>query len=64
MNIGDKEIGRGNTSKIHLAVDAHGNPIDFIISDGATHDATVAPALVKRLELKETDYICADNGYY
>ena len=28
-----KSIG-GNSSKIHLAVDAHGNPIEFIISDG------------------------------
>ena len=53
----------GNTSKIHLAVDAHGNPIDFIISDGATHDVSIAPALIERLELKETKYICADKGY-
>lgn len=24
----------GNSTKIHLIVDAHGNPLDFIISDG------------------------------
>lgn len=32
-----KSIGR-NSSKIHLAVDSHGNPIQFLIEDGTTHD--------------------------
>ena len=32
----------GNSSKIHLIVDAHGNPIDFMITDGTTHDVKVA----------------------
>lgn len=30
-----KSIGR-NSSKIHLAIDADGNPIEVIISDGTT----------------------------
>jgi hypothetical protein len=33
----DECIGRavcGNSSKIHLIADSHGNPIDFILSEG------------------------------
>ena len=40
-----KSIG-SNSSKIHLAVDSDGNPIEFIISDGTTHDVKVTPTLV------------------
>ena len=29
-------------TKIHLAIDAHGNPITFILSDGTTHDVKIA----------------------
>ena len=57
-----KSIG-GNSSKIHLAVDALGNPIEFIISDGTTHDVKVAPKLVEKLDLTETEILCADKGY-
>ncbi|NNH27211.1 IS5 family transposase [Acinetobacter terrestris] len=57
-----KSIG-GNSSKIHLAVDANGNPIEFIIGDGTTHDVKVAPDLIDSLDLKETKILCADKGY-
>jgi hypothetical protein len=40
-----KSVG-GNSSKIHLIVDSHGNPIDFMITDGTTHDIKVAPDLI------------------
>lgn len=43
---GNRGIGKsvaGNTSKIHLAVDSSGNPIDFEISGGEVHDSKVAP---------------------
>ena len=40
----------GNTSKIHLLVDAHGNPLEFIISDGTTHDVKIAPYLINLVE--------------
>ena len=40
-----RSIG-GNSSKIHLAVDSNGKPIQFIIHDGTTHDVKVAPVLV------------------
>ncbi|ALV73337.1 transposase [Acinetobacter johnsonii XBB1] len=53
----------GNSSKIHLIVDAHGNPIDFMITDGTTHDVKVAPDLISTLDLKETKVVCADKGY-
>ena len=57
-----KSIG-GNSSKIHLAVDANGNPIEFIIGDGKTHDVKVAPHLIDALDLKDTEILCADKGY-
>ncbi|MFC6052871.1 transposase [Acinetobacter sp. Ac_877] len=57
-----KSIG-GNSSKIHLAVDANGNPIEFIIGDGTTHDVKVAPRLIDCLDLAETEILCADKGY-
>ena len=53
----------GRATKIHLAVDAHGNPISFIVSDGTTHDVKVAPDLVDNIDLSDTDIICADKGY-
>ena len=28
----------GRVTKIHLAVDAHGNPLTFILSEGTTHE--------------------------
>ncbi len=29
----------------HLAVDSNGNPIQFLIHDGTTHDVSVAPGI-------------------
>lgn len=46
-----------------MIVDAHGNPIDFMIADGTTHDVKVAPDLISTLDLKETKVVCADKGY-
>ena len=28
----------GNTSKIHMVTDSHGNPVDFEITSGNVHD--------------------------
>ncbi len=53
----------GRASKIHLAVDAHGNPITFILSDGTTHDVKVAPDLIDKVDLGDTEFLCADKGY-
>lgn len=53
----------GRATKIHLAVDAHGNPLTFILSDGTTHDVKVAPHLVDKIDLSNTEVLCADKGY-
>ncbi|MCO2887013.1 IS5-like element ISPa67 family transposase, partial [Pseudomonas aeruginosa] len=60
----DEAIGKsraGNTSKIHLAVDAHGLPIEFEITGGQINDCTQARALISKLPRAET--IVADKGY-
>lgn len=57
-----KSIG-GNSSKIHLAVDSNGNPIEFIISDGTSHDIKIAPDLVSKLDLNKSEILCADKSY-
>ncbi len=51
----------GNTSKIHMAVDACGLPIHFSVTGGEVHDCKEAPKLVA--ELPKGDYIVADRGY-
>lgn len=51
----------GNTTKIHMAVDAYGLPIDFEITGGEVHDCKVAPEFVAKLPA--ADYIIADKGY-
>ena len=53
----------GRATKIHLAVDAHGNPITFLVSDGTTHDVKVAPDLIENIDLSDTVIVCADKGY-
>ena len=57
-----KSIG-GNSSKIHMIVDACGNPYEFLITDGTTHDVKVAPELLSKVSLKTTEYVSADKGY-
>ena len=57
-----KSIG-GNSSKIHMIVDACGNPYEFLITDGTMHDVKVAPELLSKISLKATEYVSADKGY-
>ena len=60
----EKSIGKsvgGNTSKILMVVDSHGNPIDFEITEGQVHDITQATELVERTP--ESVYVIADKGY-
>ncbi len=60
----DEAIGKsraGNTSKIHLAVDAHGLPVEFEITGGQINDCTQAVTLIARLPAAEA--IVADKGY-
>lgn len=51
----------GNTTKLHLAVDSCGLPIEFELTGGETHDCTAAPKLIDKLVVSEV--IVADKGY-
>lgn len=60
----DQAIGKsvgGNTTKIHMAVDACGFPIEFEITGGEVHDCKVAPEFIGKLPTAA--YIIADKGY-
>jgi len=60
----DQAIGKsraGNTSKIHMAVDAFGLPVAFEITGGQTHDCKQAPVLIEKLSEGET--FVGDKGY-
>lgn len=60
----DEGIGKsvaGNTTKIHMAVDSYGLPIEFYITGGEVHDSKAAPMLIDMLPT--SDYIIADRGY-
>jgi transposase len=61
---GDEGIGKsvaGNTTKIHMAVDSYGLPIEFYITGGEVHDSKATPTLIDMLP--SSDYIIADRGY-
>ncbi len=60
----EQAIGKsvaGNTTKIHMAVEACGLPIDFEITGGEVHDAKKAPDLIEKLP--RADHTIADKGY-
>ena len=60
----DEAIGKsvaGNTTKIHMAADAYGLPIAFMITGGEVHDCKVAPEFIE--SLPRADYTIADKGY-
>ena len=74
MGLGDKcrvekrgaetqALGRsrgGISSKIHLATDAHGNPLRLILTGGERNDITQIEAL---LDGFKADHVLADRGY-
>jgi transposase len=60
----ERAIGKsrgGATTKIHIAADAHGNPIDFEITGGEVHDAKAASEIISKIEAAE--HIIGDKGY-
>jgi transposase len=60
----ESAIGRsvaGNSTKIHLAVDSFGFPIQFEITGGEVHDCKQAPEFFAALPA--SDYKIADRGY-
>lgn len=59
----DKTIGPsrgGNTTKVHMLGDAHGNPITFEITGGNIHDVTKGETLMSK---SNAENIIADKGY-
>ena len=60
----ERAIGQsrgGQTTKIHLATDANGLPIDFKITGGDVHDSQVAKQLIDIVG--EATYLIAGKGY-
>ena len=60
---GEQSLGRsrgGFSTKIHLATDALGNALRFILTGGERNDITQAEALVKDLCAAS---VIADKGY-
>lgn len=60
----ERAIGRsrgGPTTKLHVAADAHGNPIDFEVTGGEVHDAKVADRIIAKVGAAE--HFIADKGY-
>jgi transposase len=51
----------GPTTKIHIAADAHGNPIDFEITGGQVHDSKVAGEIINKVE--QASHFIADKAY-
>lgn len=50
----------GFSTKIHIAVDALGNPLRLLLTAGQCHDSPQAPRLVKDFEPR---VLIADKGY-
>lgn len=53
----------GNSSKIHLVVDACGNPVRVEITGGQVHDSQMANTLIKQTIKQDTGAVAADKGY-
>ena len=55
------DLSRGGLStKIHAAVDALGNPVRFLLSEGQASEYTLANELISGLQ---ADYVITDKGY-
>ena len=59
----EKTIGisrGGNTTKIHMLTDAHGNPVKFEITAGNIHDASRGKNLI---DFSNAENLIGDKGY-
>ncbi len=59
----EQALGRsrgGFSTKIHVLVDALGNPLRFVLTAGQRHDLTQADSLIESFQF---DYMIADTGY-
>lgn len=60
---GNQALGRsrgGFSTKIHIAVDALGNPLRLVLTSGECHDSTQAAVLIEGLEAQA---VIAAKGY-
>ena len=60
-----KAVGRtrgGLNTKLHVIVDALGNPVEFLLSPGNDHDSVHAIELLKRTEIFGSN-VLADRAY-
>ena len=60
---GEQAIGRsrgGFSTKIHVTVDALGNPLRLYLTAGQAHDITQAQKLIENLDF---EIVIADRGY-
>src|SRR5690606_36777017 len=63
--IKDQDISKsiaGNSSKIHLTVDADGNTSEINSFDESIHDVEIAPKLIQRLDCSDTEVCSEDQG--
>lgn len=62
----NQALGRskgGYTTKIHVMVDALGNPLDFILTGGQEADITQAYVLIKGVKGVKATYALMDKAY-
>lgn len=60
----ERAIGKsrgGPTTKIHIAADANGNPVNFEITGGEVHDSKVAEQIID--SIGQASHFIADKGY-
>ena len=57
---GDEPDKRGLNTKIHLAVDAHGMPVRFLVTEGTRADCREACKLIEGID---ADNLFADRAY-
>ncbi|MGN0514470.1 MAG: transposase [Lachnospiraceae bacterium] len=60
------EIGHsrgGASAKIYAVVDAYGNPVQLMISEGQRNDIVYAIPLLEHIKIPESSQILADRGY-
>lgn len=50
----------GLNTKIHLAVDTHGMPVRFFVTDATVADCSIAESLISDFR---AEYLLADRGY-
>ncbi len=56
-NTGREPYKRGLNTKLHLAVDAHGMPVRFALTEGTTADCKQAVAVIEGLD---AEHLLAD----